>query len=189
MIGSTEVKNEVLSRAKADQIALTEDQLTKSFSLDRQDNRWVLRVRLNDPQLAQKLDRYWSESAMQALQTMKAKAVTGFIGQEYLNSLATCLQQSVVLESNSTSCNVQNIPLIQSEIKKAVDDPEMNLASSSLTLFHTSFQLTTEATLPGAPVLFSQNTSALAGMLIGLIIGLVLLSIDFPIWAKDKGEH
>jgi hypothetical protein len=185
-IGSTTVKNAVVARAKNGNVALTDEEIRSSLFLDRQDNRWVLRVRLSDPQLAQKIDQYWSESAMQSLAAMKAKALVDFAAQQHINSLVTCLQQSVILESGSASCNGQNFAAIQAEITKTVSDPDVQGTSNSLLIWHTSFELTSRPSLPNEPALFGQNLSALAGMAVALLLGLVLFSIDFP--AKSGTE-
>lgn len=187
IIDSSSVKNALLDKARSEKIILSQDEILNSLSLDRQDNRWVLRVRLNDPSLAQQINTFWSDAAMQALESMKADAVTGFMAQQYIDSLVTCLQQSVVTEFSSSACNSQNVASIQSEIKKAIDDPEMKLSSGSLLFLHTSFELTGEPSLPSSPALFGQNISAFAGMLIALIVGLVLFSIDFPTRKKPEG--
>ena len=189
VIGSTSVKQDVIAQARTAKINTPDEEILNSLSLDRQDNRWVLHVRLNDPKLAQQINTYWANSAMTALESMKAKAVTGFTAQQYINALATCLQQSVVVEANSSDCNPQNFAQIQSEIVKVVNDPEMQLSSGSLLLLHTSFALTTQPTLPRSPVLFSQNILALAGMLVALVVGLILLSINFPTKTNENGKN
>jgi len=184
VIGSTSVKNEVIAKVQAAKLPLSETETLASLTLDRQDNRWVMHVRLDDPRVAQQVNSYWAESAMQALEAVKAKAVTGFESQQYINSLVTCLQQSVVVEANSTTCNAQTFTQIQNQLKDIASDPDLQISSGSLLLLHTSFALTTQATLPGSPALYAQNLLALAGMLIALIVGLVVLSLDFPV--KNK---
>jgi hypothetical protein len=84
-IGSTAVKNAVAARAKKDNLALSDEEIRSSLALDRQDNRWVLRVRLSDPKAAQQLNRYWAESAMQSLTSMKTKALVDYAAQQHIN--------------------------------------------------------------------------------------------------------
>jgi hypothetical protein len=117
---------------------------------------------------------------MSALTAMKVKAVVGFMSEQYINSLATCLQQSVMSESVSSVCTGQNFSALRDEIKKVVVDPASELDSGSLLILHTSFELTNVPDLPTKPVLFAQNISALAGVLISLLIGLIVISLDFP---------
>ena len=183
-IGSTTVKNAVAAQAKKENINLTDEAILNSLTLDRQDNRWVLRVRLNDANDAQRVNQIWAENAMAALVTMHNNAIADFGSQQYINSLVSCLQESVVQESGSAACNIQNISSIQKEIQNAINDPTVRAETGSLLLLHTSFELTAEPDLPGSPILLAQNLSALAGMLVALLLGLVLLSIDFPIHFK-----
>ncbi|MHC1740745.1 MAG: Wzz/FepE/Etk N-terminal domain-containing protein [Anaerolineaceae bacterium] len=186
IIGSTSVKQAVVSDAQKNNLGVSEADILDNLSLDRMDNRWVMRVRLSDPQLAQQINGYWASNAMQALIMMKVKAVTNFANQQFISSIVSCLQESVILESGSTSCGNQNYEMIQSEIKKIVDDPSTQIASDSLILLHTSFELTDEPNLPNSPVLFGQNISALAGILIAMFLGLVAFSTDFPHFLKKK---
>jgi hypothetical protein len=187
IINSTDVKAEVLNKAKANQVNLSDEVILKSLSADRQDNRWVLYVRTNDAQTAQQLNGYWAASAMQSLQAMKANAVTGYLSQQYVNSLVTCLQESVDLESGSTSCTYKDFSQLQNEIQKVINDPQSQIVSGSLLFLHTSFALTDSPSLPEGPVLLGQNISALAGMLLGLIIGLFIFSTNLIPEPKIKG--
>jgi hypothetical protein len=178
IIGSSEVKDAVVQKAQIEQLPFTETEILDSMSTDRIDTRWTLRVRLSNPLQAQQVDQMWAEAAMQALTQMKIKAVTGYASQQYINSLVTCLQQTVVLESGSSMCASDDFASIQKEIKTIVDDPASQIASGSLLVMHTSFELTQTPSLPGSPVLFAQNLAGLAGVLIGLVIGLTILSFE-----------
>jgi hypothetical protein len=189
IIGSSAVENEVVVQAKADQLNLTDAEILNSLSLDRQDNRWVLHVRLTNSEYARKINQYWSSNAMKALEDMKSNAVVGYMSQQYINSLATCLQQSVVSESGSTICTSQNIANLQKEMSQILTDPNSQIDSSSLSLLHISFELTEVPELSASPVLFAQNISALAGILIALIIGLAVISIDFSNRVHQKRQN
>jgi hypothetical protein len=93
----------------------------------------------------------------------------------------------VVLESGSTTCTSQNFEAIQAEIEKTVNNSDVQAVSNSLLIWHTSFELTGEPSLPNNPLLFGQNISALAGMMIALLLGLVFFSIDLPSKSETEG--
>ena len=177
IIGSAGVKDAVVQKALQEQLPFTQTQILDSLSLDRVDTRWALRVRLDDPQQAQQVNQLWADAAMQALDQMKIDAVTGYASQQYVHSLVTCLQQTVILESGSSECESRDFASIQQEINSIVTDPSSQIASGSLLVSHASFELTQTPSLPGKPVLFAQNLSGLAGVLLGLIAGLILLAI------------
>lgn len=179
-IDSTEVKDEVMVQAKAAGILLTEANLEESFSIDRQDTRWVMRVRSNDPETARQLAEYWSSAAIASLKEMMDQGKTSLVMQQTMNSLAECFEQAVVQNPVSASCTVDNLDRIRAEMEKAAGDPELMDYRTSLMLSHTSFELTTEATSPSNPVLRSRNLMVLAGALIGLCLGLVLFSNGWP---------
>ena len=180
VIISSDVIDAVISKTKLEGLGLTDEDIRDSFSVGRQDARWVLRTRASTPEIAVKLADYWSQAAMDALAEQKINSTTVQNAQIYLASLEECLSQSVVLDPVSSSCNYQNLPAIQAEIQRVMQDPVMLMTVRTIQLNQISFELTTTPTTPSSPVLFSQNLSTLFGSLIGLLIGLWLISAGLP---------
>lgn len=185
-INSSNVLDLVFTQAQAAGIQLSREDLKKALTLNRQDSRWLLTARYSDPLTAQKLAQIWADESMQAIDRMNKGAAKNFLEQQYLNSLATCLQNSVNIESGSAVCNLENYQAIQSEIDKGVEGEKPVDQATSLILLHTSSEITQAADLPGSPVLFKQNYSALAGMVLALVLGLILFSIDFSFFVKNE---
>lgn len=178
VIRSTSVMEKVIDGAKNSGIQLSEPEYHANFETDRQDTRWVLRVRSSDPEKAQVLDSLWSKAAIEELAQLRVKSIASMTVQKSLDSLVACLKDKVVVDPSAALCPDQDVSQVKSKIAQIAQDPELQQVWSSLTLSHTSYELTTEATLPTVPVLFRRNINTLMGSLIGLILGIWLISSD-----------
>jgi capsular polysaccharide biosynthesis protein len=185
-ISSSDVLDSVFAKVQASGIQISREQLKNALILNRQDSRWLLTARYSDPATAQKLAQTWADESMQAIERMITEATKNFLDQQYLHSLVTCLQNSVNIESGSAVCNLENFQTIQSEIDKGVEGEKPGDEKANLILLHTTSEITQAADYSGSPVLFKQNYSALAGMILALVLSLILFSIDFPFFVKNE---
>jgi predicted regulator of amino acid metabolism with ACT domain len=176
IIVSTSVLDKVIETATADGTPLTQAEIAANFSADRQDTRWVIRVRNANPQLAQKWAQLWSQEAISALSNLHKNTVVSVTVQSSLNSLVNCLQDKVVADASSALCPNEDSSTVTDQIATLANDPELKPIWNSLALSHTSFELTNDANLPSAPVLFGRNICVLTGALIGLLLGVVLVN-------------
>ncbi|MPM45367.1 hypothetical protein SDC9_92054 [bioreactor metagenome] len=176
MILSSVVLEQVRNEATAAGQTLSEQEIAANFSADRQDTRWVLRVRNSDPQTAQKFVQIWSQDAIAALSDLRKNAVTSVVVQSSLNSLVNCLQDKVVADASSALCPEKDLTEIKKEIDAIANAPKLQEVWNSLALSHTSFELSGEASVPTSPVLYGRNISVLAGALIGLLLGVGLVN-------------
>ncbi|MEA5079005.1 MAG: hypothetical protein VB013_10590 [Anaerolineaceae bacterium] len=185
VILSSSVLEQVSNDASAAGLTLSKQEIAANFSADRQDTRWVLRVRNSDPQTAQKFSQIWSQNAIATLSDLRKNAVTSVAVQSSLNSLVNCLQDKVVADASSALCPEKDLTEVKKEIDAIANDPKFQEVWNSLALSHTSFELTGEATLPTSPVLFGRNISVLAGALIGLLLGVGL--VNSALFNKKNG--
>ena len=179
LIDSTAVKDAAYQELRTQGTSIEKEDFDNSLTLQRQDSRWLLYVRYSNPEIAQKINQVWAEQAMLAIDQMKEKATKQFLSDQYLNSLVTCLQNSVVVDSTSSVCNQMTYESIQKEIEKVVSENNSSDSANSLLILHTSSEITQSASYSASPILLGQNTSALAGMLLGLIAGLFFFSHDW----------
>jgi uncharacterized protein involved in exopolysaccharide biosynthesis len=180
VIGSTEVKQKVIAAAQQNGIEFSESELANAFFLDRQDTRWVLRVRTKAPNLSTQLNELWSAAAIDALIEKRDAMSESLTLQQRLNSLALCFEQSIVVEPGSSECTVENLSEIREEMSTIASTYEIQNYQSSLLFSRTSFELTTEATFPSTPVLHERNFLVLAGALAGFCLGMILFTAGFP---------
>ena len=180
VVASSKVTNQVIDAANADGILLTQEDVENNFSADRQDTRWVIRVRAKTPELAQQLNSYWASFGMDALVDMSESNRAAFAYQRYLASLTDCFEQTVVIDPVSQDCSVESI----SAIREAMTDASANTGDldyrRSLILTHASFELTSEPSLSSSPAIFSRNIMVLAGALIGLCLAWIIFITDLP---------
>ena len=183
-IGSSSVKDAVFQKVKDAGLNMSLERLDAALSLNRQDSRWILYVRFSDPQTAQQIAQYWADESMSALTSMTKDAETNFYNQQYQNSLVTCLQDTVIVDSSSSVCNLQNYAAIQSEIDRTVQAGNTADEGNSLLLLHTTYEITETPSRSDTPVLFKQSISALGGMLLALAVGLIVFSLDIPFFDR-----
>jgi uncharacterized protein involved in exopolysaccharide biosynthesis len=183
IIGSTEVKTRAVEQANLAGLKITLSEFEEKASLDRQDTRWVMRIRDESPEYAQKLNSFWAAAAVDSLAEMNSRNESAFAYQQYINSLTDCFEQSVVVEPASFECNSQSLEEIRKEMAAADENANGIGYVSSLVFSHTSFGLTTESTLPTSPVLFARGGMVIAGAFIGLCLGLLLFLSG---WPKEK---
>jgi len=180
VIESTKVKEQVIAAANANDIALTVKDIDENFAADRQDTRWMMRVRAESPELAQQLNEYWTAAAMDALVEMSINNQQAFVYQRYLASLTDCFEQSVVIDPVSQECSISDVNAIREAMTTAIASTGSLDYRRSLILFHASFELTTEPTLPASVAVFSRSIMVLAGAFIGLLAVLIFFIIELP---------
>jgi capsular polysaccharide biosynthesis protein len=180
VIDSSKVKEQVIAQANANGIALTADDVAQNFAADRQDTRWMMRVRAESPEQAQQLNEYWASAAMDALVEMSVTNQAAFAYQRYLASLTDCFEQSVIIDPVSQECNISDVNAIREAMTTASASTGNLDYRRSLILSHASFELTTEPTLPTSAALFSRNIMTLAGALIGLLAALIIFLTGVP---------
>lgn len=183
IIGSSEVISKAVDNAKQEGLNISLEEFEEKISLDRQDTRWVMRVRDNSAKNAKKLNQYWATAAMNALAEMNTNNETAFVYHQYINSLTDCFEESVMVDPSSVECNSENLDEIREEMAAAAENTFGINYSTSLTFTHTSFELTTKSTLPKTPVLYAQGGMVIAGAFIGLCLGLLFFLSG---WPKEK---
>jgi hypothetical protein len=188
-IHSSSVIDDVITKAASEGIQLSPIEIKDSLSIGRQDTRWVLRVRTNNPLTAQKINIIWAQVSMGALAQLKENSIITIAEQKYLDSLVSCLEQSVIVEPSSALCSLQNSELLKAKIQEVSKDPALQKVWNTIAISHMSFDLTTKPALPVTPVLFRQNINSLVGMLIGLVIGIWLIAADIPSKIIKKGSR
>ncbi len=174
VIGSTEVLNRVSARASSDGLA-AELALRDNAFLERKNFRWILRVRAEDSAVAANLVNLWAEEAVNELEIAYSHSLIadGYTG--YLESLVSCLEQSVALDSGQVFCSYANLDSIQTEIKKVNRElTKEKLASKGIfpgVLFTNS--ITGES--PVSPIHADKNLYVFGGSLAGLLISFAVL--------------
>jgi len=86
-------------------------------------------------------------------------------------------------------CTGQDLAAIKQKIEEVSSDSDLKYVWNSLALSHTSFELTSAPSLPGGAIRYGQNINSLAGMFIGLLVGIWLVNGNLVEKLNRKGSH
>jgi hypothetical protein len=144
--------------------------------VDRSYSEWVLRVLYSDPQKAAQLADIWAEVSYQSLVEAYGHAVRGEGLLRYLDSLESCLKQSVTVEPVMANCNPNSTESIQAELEKAGKLAQEERVASHGISTALVFSQWKSAEIPAKPAQFGKNNMILGGMIIGFLLGSIGIS-------------
>jgi uncharacterized protein involved in exopolysaccharide biosynthesis len=170
VIDSTQVKQQVVTRALQEIPGISEKAILENLTPIRKGYDWILSVRTSEADSAQKIAQWWAAEAMNSLQKMSNAALEDFHQQTAMLSIESCFSQSVVAENGASGCTTEDLETLKTYLTVNTDTAES--LRDSILLSNLSFEITTEPELPSSPILFRQNLNVAAGALIGLIIAL-----------------
>lgn len=170
IIDSTQVKQQVMTRALQEIPGTSESAILENLTPIRKGYDWILSVRSSEASTTQMLAQTWAEEAMSSLQKMSQNALEDFHQQTAMLSIESCFSQSVVAENAISGCTTEDLETLKTYLTVNVDTTET--LRDSILLSNLSFEITTEPELPQSPLLFRQNLNVAVGALIGLIISL-----------------
>lgn len=149
--------------------------LKANSTIERKLSTWLVRVRSHNPQTADGLASLWLKTGLADLNTSYQHALTAGGLQRYLNSLESCLAQSVPGSPAPAQCSQGNLAAIQAELGKTgtLLADERYLSNGVITGLLVP-QAQTELA-PARVVMFQQGQMVLAGMLIGFLAAVWLL--------------
>jgi hypothetical protein len=150
------------------------EELRYSIKLEQKGSRWELVVVGEDPTTITALANSWAEAAEDGLWEAYSHALQA---KELNQQLAIIVMKLGILRLRNADIN-QRIIRMQ-ELKEATSELEPQLLnelklSRGLTTF-LSFEWTEEARVPTIPVTNSQGDQILAGNLLGIIVGVIMV--------------
>jgi len=174
VIDSDAVREKVRDKAAQTGSAIDENGMQKNFTLEREDFRWLLRVRDTSPEKAQMLANLWAEEAISTLNTAMEHAIISSHYQQYLDSLEYCLQRLAPEGMNNEPCAHIDFDFLSREIEKttsAIRDEQMVSYGLMPAL---QFFLSERAPLNMTAVRGTQGTLIFSGAMLGFLIALLL---------------
>ena len=117
VISSPDVLNQVSAKAWEQKPAVFLKLWNNAF-IERKNFRWILHTRAEEAEAAVRMVNIWTEEAVSALEEAYSHSLTADSYSQYLESLVSCLEQSVALDSGQVFCKYTNLEHIQTEIKK-----------------------------------------------------------------------
>lgn len=179
VIFSTDVMLQVADAAQDNDIPVDFETLKNSSVMERKASQWTLRVRAADPDHAAFLANTWIDIGIDALDTAYAHAITAYSLQDYIDTLETCMQQ-VAVNAIVPICPYTSVTELQAELASASSLLLVEKQASRNLFPEMTFHVDQRATPPGKPVLYGRNNLVLAGLLIGLVVGIVIVSTGLP---------
>ena len=184
VIYSTEVMQQVVDAARAENIPIDFDSLFKAATIERRSYEWILRVRFSDPDQAAFIANRWLDLGSLALDSAYQHALAADAIASYLDSLESCLEQ-VAVNAIVPVCPYNSISELQAGLSTTEEKFLVEKQAARGLFPGVTYQVNQRATPPQQPVLYGRNNLALAGLLIGLIVGIAMVSSGFPLrWLK-----
>lgn len=179
MVGGLLTAPDVMERtsARLNEIGLNVNPLAmrKMAILERRLNVWELRIRAGDPALTEQIANTWMEEAYATISESYGHAILADSLARYARSLETCLARTAASEPASVECSGTGTRNVQEELVK-VGGQIAQEREASRGLF-VGLRISDPEILVQAdrPIRFGRAGFALAGGLIGLVLGIVLV--------------
>ena len=169
------VVQDVADEANAQGISVDPVQLRQSVYRERKFDIWELRIRRGDPQTAQKLAEIWAEKGHAALLESYRHALLADQISQNIRTLESCLGRAVQGEISSPVCSKARFSEIQNDLYEAVNALYKE-QKASFGMFAGLIPGPAEMVTPSQePVHFGRNQLVLAGGIIGLLAGLLVI--------------
>lgn len=158
-------------------ITFTFEDFNKKISLNREDFRWLLRVRDNNPTPCAEIANTWASVAENELTEASLHAIKAAHLERYLESLESCLLRMADVDQNQVPCTFPYFQDLIKEINSTGEALNHERIMSKGIFPAISFYLSQNASVPTSPSLYGRNSMIFAGMVLGLVVGLLLFSI------------
>ncbi len=176
---SDDVVEQTLEELDQKGAGISKPAFTENAFSDREEFRWTLRFRSDDPEIPKMVVDSWSSNADQVLQTSLNHALIMVSEYELLNNLEMCLQRTTESFHADAVCGFKNI----SELQKAIEDTSKGIQYEkqlSRGLFsYLSITLVEKADIYASPVSHSRNDLVFGGAVIGLLSCILILAVYF----------
>ncbi|HEY4692787.1 MAG TPA: hypothetical protein VIH16_05070, partial [Bellilinea sp.] len=146
---------------------------------------WILRVRHGNPEQAAFLANRWIDLGIAALDSAAQHAITADGLQEYMQSLERCLEQ-VAVNAVVPTCPYDTLAELQTNLVVTENEFIVERQAARNLFPQLTYEVTQRATTPQSPVTYGRNNLVLAGLLIGLLAGIAVVTSGLPERWKKK---
>jgi len=179
LLFSPSLQEQVIMVAGRSGTPLPADYLGRNATVERRLATWQVRVRHSDPQAAEAIAAVWLRLASEEMRRAYAQAVDADGLERYLESMEGCLARAAVSPPSFGLCSQTSLAQIQAEIQKtggllSAARLSSRGLSSSLAIDQAESDL-----LPARAVSDQRGQMVLAGALVGFVVGLWALQVDF----------
>jgi hypothetical protein len=174
---SDEVLIELEDRLSISGYDFSEKELQSILFIERQGYNWTMRARNENASLAKEIVSKLSEVVEEQLNSYLYHATKAATIYRRISGLEKCLLQQVWVEPSSVLCSSVDSNEIRKTITIEQQEYLKEIQDSHGVDPAVRFQVTQQANDPNR-VAYSRNEMILAGMVIGLLIGIILLCIQ-----------
>jgi uncharacterized protein involved in exopolysaccharide biosynthesis len=180
VINSATVLRRVVEQADAEGIETNIIALRQNVVVERRVTTWTIRLRGSDPRRVERLVNIWVDQAQIVLEDSYRSALKAGQLLRVMRSLESCLEQTSAVESRSGVCSARRLTEIQADLSAAGEEYAA-AQKASRGLFPGLVPGPVEhAVLSPGPVARGRAQLVLAGCLLGLLVGVLLLRLGFP---------
>lgn len=179
IIYSTEVMQQVADAAHAFNIPADYQTLHKAATIERRSYEWILRLRFSDPNQAAFLANRWMDLGVVAMDKAYQHALTADALESYLDALESCLEQ-VAVNALVPICPYNSVGELQAILSTTEEQFFVEKQAARNLFPGMTYKVSQRATPPLEAVLYGRNNLVLAGLLIGLLAGIAVVSTGLP---------
>ena len=185
IIYSADVMQQVVDEALANNIVASFETLKHDSTMERKSFVWILRVRHGNPEQAAFLANRWIDLGIAALDSAAQHAITADGLQEYMQSLERCLEQ-VAVNAVVPTCPYDTLAELQTNLVVTENEFIVERQAARNLFPQLTYEVSQRATTPQSPVTYGRNNLVLAGLLIGLLAGIAVVTSGLPERWKKK---
>lgn len=171
---SDNVLEKVYTQAQENGIVVSYQDLSESFSTERIDDLWTLRVAGPDPEIASSLANLWLDEAFSQLDEASEHAQVASSIESYLSALEFCGSADLEVE-DSPICSFEDPDELDNEIKEQTTQLNIELEKSRGINSLARFAVVRYAEPPTSPSYQPRGIMAAVGILLGLVSGVGLV--------------
>ena len=113
VINSSVTVEKLLTQAAAEKIDISPETFRTNSYLERQNQKWILRIQSHEPLRAKRLAELWAQIAFETLTEAYSHALTADRLLRYSDSLVSCMEQVVWVDPATARCDYTRLQDLQ----------------------------------------------------------------------------
>jgi uncharacterized protein involved in exopolysaccharide biosynthesis len=166
-------------------VSISYVEILESFSVERVDDLWTLRVTSQNPSSAVLFANIWVDEAYDQLDQASEHAQNASSLTAYIYSLESCLEEIPEDSNQYAICTIDNVDTLSSEILTKTELLNQELELSKALLPTARYSLVSYAQTPTESLVHTRGILVLSGFFLGLICALAVLFISAE---KEKSD-
>ena len=159
-------------------VSISYQEILDSFSVERIDDLWTLRVTSRSPESAILFANIWADEAYEQLDEAFEHAQYANSLAVYIRSLESCLEEIPEGSNQFAICTIDNVDTLSSEILLKTELLNQELKLSRALLPSARYALASYAQAPTESLVHTRGFLVLSSSVLGLICALIFLFIS-----------